>query len=49
VQQADGLRLVARFEDGVLLTLQRQPEHRAERVLVLDDEDLGGGSQCNGW
>src|SRR5262249_4838515 len=42
VQQAHGLGLVACFEDGVFLPLQREPEHRAERVLVLDDEDLGG-------
>ena len=36
------LGLIARLEDGVALPLQRVPEHRAQRVLVLDDENLGG-------
>jgi hypothetical protein len=40
VQQPNGLGLIAGFEDGVLLALQRMPEHRPQRVLVLDDEDL---------
>src|SRR5205085_6096876 len=42
LQHAHGLRLIAGFEDDVLLPLQRVPEHRAQRVLVLDDENLGG-------
>jgi len=36
------LILVARFEHGVPLTLQRVAEHRTKRVLVLDDQDLSG-------
>ena len=42
LQQPHGLGLIARFEDDMILPLQRVPEHRAQRVLVLDDENLGG-------
>jgi hypothetical protein len=31
--------LVARFDDFVALRLEREAEHRAERVLVLDEQD----------
>ena len=44
-EQPDGLRLVAGLGHGVPLTLQGVPQHRAERVLVLDDQDEGGCRQ----
>ncbi len=34
----DGLALVARFHHGVPLRFERMAQHRAERVLVLDEE-----------
>ena len=34
-----GLGLIGRFEHTVALILERVPEHRAQRVLVLDDQD----------
>jgi hypothetical protein len=34
----DGLALVARFHHGVPLRFERKAQHRAQRVLVLDEE-----------
>ena len=34
-----GLGLIGRFEHTVALILERVPKHRAQRVLVLDDQD----------
>ncbi len=48
-QHPDSFRLIGRLEHAVALTLEGMAQHRAQRVFVLDDEDLGGGSQCNGW
>ena len=48
LQQPHGLGLVAGFEDDMILPLQRVPEHRAQRVLVLDDENLGGSADPAG-
>jgi hypothetical protein len=42
LEQAFCLGLIAGFEDGMPLTLQCVPEHRTERVLVLNDEYLSG-------
>src|SRR6185437_8578236 len=42
LEDAERLGLIARLEDGVILPLQREPEHRAERVLVLDEKNLAG-------
>ena len=39
LQRGDGLGLVARFDDGVALRLERVAQHRAQRVLVLDEQD----------
>ena len=36
-----GLRLIARLEHGMALALQGVPQHRPQRVLVFDDENLG--------
>ena len=38
------LRLIAGFEHGVALSLERVPQHRTQRVLVFYDENLGGSS-----
>ena len=43
LHQPHRLRLVARLDDGMPRTFQGMPQHRAQRVLVFDDEDLGGG------
>ena len=40
LQQPHRFGLIARFEDGMVLPLQRVPQHLPEGVLVLDDEDL---------
>ena len=42
LQRRHGLGLIARFDDGVPLRLERMPQHRPQGVLVLDDENLGG-------
>ena len=44
LEHADGFGLIARLEHGMALTLEGMPEHRPERILVFDDEDLSGGS-----
>jgi hypothetical protein len=36
VKRGDGLGLVARFNDLMALRLERELQHRAERVFVLD-------------
>ena len=46
LQLPDRLRLIARLEDGVALTLERMPEHRPQRVLVFDEENLGGSGHA---
>jgi hypothetical protein len=33
------LRLVAGFDDDVPLRLEREPQHRTQRILVLDEQD----------
>jgi hypothetical protein len=38
-QDLQGLLLIPRLDDGVPLRLEGVPEHRAQRVLVLDQED----------
>jgi hypothetical protein len=38
-QLPDGFRLVAGLENLVPLGLERVPQHRPERVLVLDQEN----------
>ena len=43
-EPSDGLRLIARFDDGVALRFERQPQHRPKRVLVFDEEDGGSGA-----
>ena len=43
LEHAHSLRLIARFEHGMALALQRMPKHRTQRVLVFDDENLSGG------
>ncbi len=48
LQHAHGLGLIARLEHGVALPLERMPQHRAQRVLVFDDENLGGGGHSDG-
>ena len=44
-QRGIGFRLVARFDDGVALRLERMAQHGAQRILVLDEQDgrIGGG------
>ena len=42
VQRTHRFRLVARLHDLVPVTLQRMTEHRAQRILVFDDQDAGG-------
>ena len=43
-ERLNRLRLIARFDDGVALRLERMAKHRAQRVLVLDEQDgrIGG-------
>ena len=41
LQQPHGLGLIARLEHGMALPLERVPQHRAQRVFVFDDENLG--------
>ena len=42
LQHPHRFRLVARLEDDVSVTLERMTQHRAQRVLVFDDENLRG-------
>ncbi len=42
LEMPDGFRLVARLDNGMALALQRQAQHRPERVFVLDEKDLRG-------
>ena len=44
MQRGFGLGLIARFDDGVALRFERVAQHRAQRVLVLDEQDrrIGG-------
>ena len=37
--RGDGFGLVARLDDGVPLRLERVAQHRAQRVLVLDQQN----------
>ena len=39
LQALDRFGLVARFDDVMALRLERVPQHRAQRVLVFDEED----------
>ena len=39
LQGGDRFRLIARFDDGVALRLEREAQHRAQRVLVLDQQN----------
>jgi hypothetical protein len=40
LENADRFGLIARLEDGVVLPLQRMPQHGPERVLVFDEKNL---------
>ena len=42
-QGTDGFGLVARFDHAVAMGLQRKAEHRAQRVLVFDEQNRGIG------
>ena len=42
-----GLGLIARLDDGMPLRLERVAQHRAERVLVFDEQD--GRDDRTGW
>ena len=48
LEHAHGLGLIARFEHGMPLPLERVPEHRTQRVLVFDDQNLGGSGHAGG-
>ena len=43
LQRRFGFGLIARFDDGVPLRFERVAQHRAQRVLVLDEQDRGIG------
>ncbi len=48
LKHAHGLGLIPRLEHGMTLPLERVPEHRTQRVLVFDDENLSGGGHSDG-
>ena len=39
MQRGFGFGLIARLDDGVALRFERVAQHRAQRVLVLDEQD----------
>ena len=43
LELAAGLLGIARLVDGVAARLEGRPQHRAERLLVFDDQDVGQG------
>ena len=48
LEHPHGLGLIARLEHGMSLPLERVPEHRTQRVLVFDDQNLGGSGHSGG-
>ena len=49
VQRGFGFGLIARLDDGVALRLERMAQHRAQRVLVLDEQNGGWRLAAHGW
>ena len=49
LQRRDGLVLIACFDHGVALRFERMAQHRAQRVLVLDEQNrrIGCGGRAS--